>query len=444
LSQRRASSERRSGRAPGFLAELEWRGLLHQRTAGAELDAHLAQPGRVAYCGFDPTADSLTIGNLVPIMLLAHWQRAGHAPIALVGGGTGLIGDPSERDAERPLLSRDEVAANVAGQRRIFERVLDFERARPNAARLLDNADWLCELRFIDVLRDVGKHFSVNAMIHREAVRARLEDRDQGISYTEFSYAVLQAYDFLELHRRHGCTVQVSGSDQYGNVVAGIDLIHRTLGGGAEAYGVTAPLVTRSDGKKYSKSEGTAVWLTAERTSPYAFYQHWLNVSDADALRFLKVYTLMEREAIDELSAAQAAAPEERPAQRALAADVTERLHGADESRRARLASEAVFGSGDVRALDAATLAQVVADLPHSKEDRAALGGEGLALVELLPRTTLAASKREAREFLRSGAVWVNGRRAGEADRLAQADLLHGGTILLRRGKKAWHATLWE
>jgi tyrosyl-tRNA synthetase len=238
--------------------------------------------------------------------------------------------------------------------------------------------------------------------------------------------------------------VQVSGSDQYGNVVSGIDLIHRTLGGGAEAYGVTAPLVVRSDGKKYSKSEGTAVWLTAERTSPYAFYQHWLNVSDADALRFLKVYTLMEREAIEALAEAQAAAPEERPAQRALAADVTERLHGADESRRARLASEAVFGSGDVRALDAATLAQVVADLPHSTEPRGALDGEGMALVELLPRTTLAASKREAREFLRSGAVWVNGRRAGEADRLSRADLLHRGTILLRRGKKAWHATLWE
>jgi tyrosyl-tRNA synthetase len=429
---------------PGFLAELEWRGLLYQRTAGPELDAHLRVPGRTGYCGFDPTADSLTIGNLVPIMLLLHWQRAGHAPIALVGGGTGLIGDPSERDAERPLLSREAVEANVAGQRRIFERLLDFDPARANAARLRNNADWLCELRFVDVLRDVGKHFSVNAMIQREAVRARLEDREQGISYTEFSYAILQAYDFLELRRSAGCTLQVAGSDQFGNVVAGIDLIHRTLGSETEAYGVTAPLVTRSDGKKISKSEGTAVWLTADRTSPYAFYQYWLNVADADALRFLKVYTLMEREAIDALAKQQAAAPEERAAQRALAGELTLRLHGDEECRRARLASEAVFGGGDVRALDAATLADVVADLPHSTEPRAALDGEGVALAELLPRTTLAASKREAREFLRSGAVWVNGRRAGESERVSRADLLHGATILLRRGKKAWHATLWE
>jgi tyrosyl-tRNA synthetase len=429
--------------APDLLAELEWRGLLFQRTAGAELDAHLASAGRVGYCGFDPTADSLTIGNLVALTLLVHWQRAGHAPIALVGGGTGLIGDPSERDAERPLLSREEVEANVAGQKRIFERLLDFDPARGNAARLANNADWLCELRYVDVLREVGKHFSVNAMVHREAIRARLEDREQGISYTEFSYAILQAYDFLHLHRTQGCTVQLAGSDQYGNVVAGIDLIHRTLGHRAEAYGVTAPLVTRSDGKKFSKSEGSAVWLTADRTSPYAFYQYWLNVPDADAVRFLAIYTLLPREEVLDLARKQDAAPEERAAQHALASELTERLHGPEERRRVQQAAEAVFGAGDLRALDERTVSEVVADLPHSGEPRDVLGGEGASLVELLPRTTLARSKREARELLRTGAVAVNGRRVDEGRRLSAGDLLHGRTILLRRGKKHWHAVVF-
>ncbi len=427
-----------------FLGELAWRGLLYQRTAGPELDAHLASPGRVAYCGFDPTADSLTIGNLVPLTMLIHWQRTGHAPIALIGGGTGLIGDPSERDAERPLLSREAVEANVAGQRRIFERLLDFSPGSPRAARLLNNADWLCSLGYVDVLREVGKHFSVNAMMARESVRARLEDRDQGISYTEFSYAILQAYDFLHLHRALGCTIQVAGSDQFGNIVSGIDLIRRSLGSRTEVYGVTAPLVTRSDGKKFSKSEGRAVWLTADRTSPYAFYQHWLNVPDADADRFLRIYTLLGRQEIEDLAAKQVAAPHERPGQHALARELTDRLHGESERRRAQLASEAVFGGGDVRALDARSLAEVVAELPRSVEPRSSLVGEGVGLDDLLPRTTLAASKREAREFLRTGAVWVNGRRAGEGERVRGGDLLHGATILLRRGKKLWHAIVWE
>jgi tyrosyl-tRNA synthetase len=430
--------------APGFLDELAWRGLLKQRTAGAELDAHLAKPGRVAYGGFDPTADSLHIGNLVPLMMLVHWQRAGHAPIALVGGGTGLIGDPSERDLERPLLSREQVEANVAGQRRIFDRILDFAAERPNAARLVNNADWLCALGYVEVLRDVGKHFSVNAMIQRESVRARLEDREQGISYTEFSYAILQAYDFLHLARTWGCSVQAAGSDQYGNVVSGIDLIHRTLGSETPAFGVTAPLVTRSDGKKFSKSEGNAIWLTADRTSPYAFYQYWLNVSDADAVPFLKIYTLLSRPEIEDLGARQASAPQERAPQRALARELTARLHGDAELRRVEAASEAVFGGGDVRALDAATLGDVVADLPNTREKKGELAGEGLALSDLLPRTSLASSKRQAREFLKSGAVWWNGKKAGEGDRVTAGELLHGRTLLLRRGKKAWHAVLWE
>ncbi len=277
--------------AMNFLDELEWRGQLHQTSADDAVRAHLAEP-RVAYCGFDPSADSLTIGNFIPIKLLALWQRCGHTPIVLMGGGTGLIGDPSGKDEERRLLSPDQVAANVDRQRVIFEQVLDFDPARPNAAVMMNNLDWMGELRYIDVLRDVGKYFSVNAMIQKDAVRERLRNREQGISYTEFSYMILQAYDFLHLRREAGCTVQIAGSDQYGNIVAGIDLIRREFGSGEAgehaAYGITAPLVTRSDGKKIGKTEKGAVWLTADRTSPYRFYQYWINVDDRDVVSFLK------------------------------------------------------------------------------------------------------------------------------------------------------------
>ena len=426
----------------GFLDELRWRGLLHQRTAEEALDRHLQQPGRVAYCGFDPTADSLTIGNLVAVTLLAHWQRAGHKPIVLMGGGTGLIGDPSGKDRERPLLGREQVEANIAGQRRALERLLDFDPARANAAVVVDNAGWLSKLRFIDVLRDVGKHFSVNAMIQKESVRERLPQRDQGISYTEFSYMLLQAYDFLHLHRELGCSLQLAGSDQYGNIVAGIDLIHRTLGHEADAFGVTAPLLTHADGRKIGKSEGGAIWLTADRTSPYAFYQYWINAADSEVGAFLRWFTLLGRDEIEAIEAAHRRTPAERLAQRALAAHMTERLHGAAERRRVEAASDALFGSGELAALDAATLAEVFADVPHSDHDPSALAA-GVPLVDLLPSTALATSKREAREFLGSGAIWVNGRRVPADHRLTERDLLSGGLILLRRGKKSWHATRW-
>ncbi|MDJ0869775.1 MAG: tyrosine--tRNA ligase [Myxococcota bacterium] len=429
------------GSDTSFLDEIAWRGLLYQRTAEDALDAHLAGGSRVGYCGFDPTASSLTIGNLIAIQLLVHWQRAGHRPVVVMGGGTGLIGDPSGKDRERPLQTREQVEENVAGQRRIFERLLDFDG--PCAARIANNADWLGQLGFVEVLRDVGKHFSVNAMIQKESVRERLHNRDQGISYTEFSYVLLQAYDFLHLHREQGCTLQVAGSDQYGNVVSGIDLIHRCEGHRTEAYGVTAPLVTHADGRKIGKSEGGALWLTADRTSPYAFYQYWINVPDADVMDFVRWFTLLDRNEIEELEAAQREAPQQRPAQRALARHMTGRLHGPTERDHAEAASEALFGRGDLRKLPAALLAEVFADVPHSSHDPAALAAEGASLAELLPETTLAASRREAREFLRGGAIWVNGERCPEDRRLSEADLLAGGTILLRRGKKRWHATRW-
>ncbi len=429
-----------------FLDEIGWRGLLYQRTAGEELERHLAEP-RVAYCGFDPTSDSLHIGNLIPIKLLMHWQRAGHRPIVVVGGGTGLMGDPSGRDDERSLLDRDRVLANVASQRRIFERLLDFDRRKPNAAVISNNLDWLDRLGYLEVLRDVGKHFSVNMMIQKDSVRQRLHAREQGISYTEFSYMILQAYDFLHLRRTMSCTVQMAGSDQFGNIVAGIDLIRRVLGHDQSAFGLTAPLVERSDGKKMSKSSGEAVWLssdTACATSPYAFYQYWINLPDADVVQWLKWFSTLDREAVDELAARHEARPEHREAQKALAAHMTELIHGADELRRVEKATEALFGSGDLRDLDPALLAEVFADVPHSMHSRTLLQGAGTPVIDVLAATTLATSKRDARQHVSSGAVSVNGVKVDGDRRLTSTDLLHGGTILLRRGKKHWHATRWN
>ena len=427
---------------PSFLDELQWRGLLHQTTAGDELAKHLSIPGRIAYCGFDPTSESLTIGNFIQIKLLMHWQRCGHKPIVVMGGGTGLIGDPSGKDAERQLLTREQVEANVNSQRRIFERLLDFDKNNPNAAVIVNNADWLDKLGFIEVLRDVGKYFSVNVMIQKDSVRDRLHQREQGISYTEFSYMILQAYDFLHLRRAMNCTVQTAGSDQYGNIVAGIDLIRREFGPD-QAFGITSPLVKAASGKKIGKTEKGAVWLTAERTSPYAFYQYWINVDDADVVLFLKWFTMMNRHEIDDLARQHEAAPQQRAAHRALARHMTALVHGENEVKRAELAAEALF-SGDVRGLDEKMLDEVFADVPHSQHPRNQLENGGVDLIELLPQTTLASSKREAREFLSGGAVAVNGVKVAAEHKLTTRDLLHGRTILLKRGKKNWHATKWQ
>lgn len=431
----------------GFIDELGWRGLLHQTTSDA-IAAHLAAAQRVGYAGFDPTADSLTIGNLVPMMMLAHFQRAGHRPIVLMGGGTGLIGDPSGKSAERRLQTREQVERHIELQRPTFERVLDFSRGSCRA-EIVNNADWLTKLSFLDALRDVGKHFSVNMMIRKESVAARLNDREQGISYTEFSYMILQAYDYLHLRTAHGCTMQMGGSDQFGNIVAGIDLIRRKTRGDEgdetheiDAFGVTAPLVTKADGSKIGKSEQGAIYLGAHRTSPYAFHQFWLNAGDADVLNYLRWYTFLPKARIDELVEATRVEPGARAAQRELATEVTRMIHGETELARAEAAAKALF-SGDVRSLDERTLAEVFAEVPRSAHDRAALGA-GVPLVDLLPQTTLAASKREAREFLAAGAVAVNGEKAAPERTLTTQDLLHGSVMLLRRGKKLWHAADWR
>ncbi|HEX4351871.1 MAG TPA: tyrosine--tRNA ligase [Polyangiales bacterium] len=426
-----------------FLSELRWRGALHQTTAQEALDKHLEQPGRVAYCGFDPTKNSLTIGNLIQVTTLRRWQRAGHKPVILMGGGTGMIGDPSGKDSERTLMTRDEIRANVDAQRAIMEKLIDLDPKSANAGTIVDNADWLAPLAFIDVLRDVGKHFSVNAMIQRDSVRERLHHREQGISYTEFSYMLLQAYDFLHLKRSLGCTVQVAGSDQYGNIVAGIDLIHRTLGSDSEAYGVTTPLLKRADGKKLGKTEQGAIWLSADRTSPYAFYQYFINTDDADVGVMLKWFSMKGEAELSELLDAHAREPGARRAQRELAREVTRNVHGESELTKVEAASEALF-SGEVQGLSRELLHDVFADVPHTEHAKEQLSGEGVALIELLPITTLASSKREARQFLEAGAVSVNGARAALDQRLTASDLLHDQTILLKRGKKLWHATRWE
>ncbi len=420
----------------GFLDELAWRGLLHQTTAET-LPAYLAKPGRIAYAGFDPTADSLTVGNYVPMKLLAHWQRAGHRPVVLMGGGTGLIGDPSGKSAERQLMTPELVAHNVSRQRTIFERVLDFSQQSTVAATVVDNGDWLRTLGYLDVLRDVGKHFSVNQMIMRDSVKSRLEEREQGISYTEFSYMILQAYDFVHLFRTMGCTVQLGGADQWGNIVSGIDLIRRMEQG--EAYGITNPLVTKADGGKFGKSEKGSVWLTADRTSPFRFHQYWLNTADADVVRFLKWFTFLPQDRIAELERSAAERPQEREAQRALANEMTEIFHGATERGNAEAAGRALF-AGELAELDARTIEEIAEDLPCTVLEPGELGGEGVLLADVLVRTTLAASKREARDFLQAGAVLVNGTKAAADARLTPRDLLHGSVALLRRGKKNWHA----
>jgi tyrosyl-tRNA synthetase len=421
-----------------FLDDLSARGLVHQQTDPDGLRRHLAEP-RSLYAGFDPTSDSLTIGNLVPMLYLARFQRAGHRPVVLMGGGTGLIGDPSGKDAERAIASREEIEARVASQRRILERVIDPSGS--HAALFVNNADWLTRLTYIDALRDIGKHFSVNMMVQKDSVRERLNNREQGISYTEFSYMLLQAYDFLHLYRAHGVTLQAAGSDQWGNIVAGVDLIRRTER--AETFGLTHPLVTKADGTKFGKTESGAVWLSPERTSPYAFYQFWLNSADADVQKYLGFYTFLSFTEIERVMAEHAANPGARGAQRALAENVTRIVHGDDALAQAQAATHALF-SGEVAGLSKASLEEVFSSAPATTLSKSRLANDGAALVDLLVEATVVKSKREAREFLEQGAISVNGERASLDARLTARSLLHGEVVLVRRGRKSWHVLRFQ
>ena len=423
-----------SGGASAFLDELRWRGFLEAVTSDT-LDAFLAAGRRTMYVGFDPTADSLHLGSLIPVMALAHAQRRGHRPLVLVGGGTGLIGDPSGKASERTLLTKEKSEENAAAIRVQLSHFFDL--SSDDRALMLNNVEWLTRLNLVDFLRDIGKHFSVNEMIKRDSVRTRLEERDQGISFTEFSYMLLQAYDFLYLCQRHDCTIQMGGSDQWGNIVAGKELIRRILG--LRSEGITFPLLTTSSGKKFGKTEEGAVWLDARRTSPYQMYQYWLQTADADAVRYLKLFTFLDAEAIAALQVEVAQRPGQREAQRVLAAECTaidpRRRNG---SRRGSRQPDSVLllrrgpparnrrHAGRARCPSPTmTVADLEARIP---------------LIDLLVRTRLATSKGEARKLIEGGGVYLNNQRQNELQKMVSPeDLQWPGAILLRAGKKNYH-----
>jgi tyrosyl-tRNA synthetase len=413
-----------------ILDELSWRGLLALSTDRDELRKALFSGPVTLYCGFDPTAPGLHSGNLVQLLTLRRMQLAGHRPIGLVGGATGLIGDPSGKSAERVLNPREVVAQWVDRIRGEVGRFLDFAPG-PTGAQIVSNLEWTENLSALEFLRDIGKHFPVNQMLARESVQARLESG--GLSYTEFSYQVLQAFDFLELYRRYGCTLQQGGSDQWGNLVAGVDLIRRAEGVGVHA--LATPLITKPDGTKYGKTEGGAIWISADLMSPYAFYQFWINRTDAEAGGLLRVFTFRTREEIEDLERQMQERPSARIGQRVLAEDVTTLVHGADECAKVVAASRALFGQGDLADLDEATLAAAVAEVPAVtiRQPPEALP----TIVDLLAETGIAASKSAARRAIAEGGAYLNNRKVTSEDaRPAPTDLLHGRFLILRRGKR--------
>ena len=413
--------------------ELEWRGLVYDVTEG--LGELIAREKLTTYIGFDPTAASLHVGSLLPMVTLARLQRFGHPPIAVVGGGTGMIGDPSGKGTERALLTMEQIEANVEGIRRQVSRFLDFDDvAAP--ARLVNNAEWLTKLSALEFMRDVGKYFTVNYMLAKESVRRRSES-DEGISYTEFSYLLLQSYDFLVLHDRFNCTVQMGGSDQWGNITAGVDLVRRLRS--AKAHGLVMPLMTTASGAKFGKSEAGAVWLDPGLTSPFRFFQFWLQTDDSDVGKYLRFFTLLDRSAIEQLEDTARAAPESRDAQRALAREVTRMVHGDEAVARAERASDVLFGE-DISTLPAEDVLSVFDDVPSSTVTVDKLAGEGVAVVELLASSGLTASKGEATRLIRGGGVYVNNRRVtDEKARLQRDDAIDGRLFVLRRGAKRTH-----
>jgi tyrosyl-tRNA synthetase len=404
-----------------LLDELSWRGMVYQHTDG--LADALATGELSAYAGFDPTAPSLHVGHLVPVMGLAHLQRAGHRPIALVGGGTGMIGDPSGKTAERQLVSVEEIEENSRAIEKQLERFLDFKG--PKAARMRDNAAWLRPLKAVEFMRDVGKHFTVNYMLAKDSVQSRIEG---GISFTEFSYMLLQAYDFLELSRREGVTLQIGGSDQWGNITAGLELIRRV--DGKTAHALTMPLVTTASGSKFGKTEAGAVWLDPKRTSPYKFYQYWINVDDRDTGKYLRLFTLMSRKEIEALDQSISSAPEKREAQQALAREVTGRVHGEEAARVAEEVSRLLFGKADPASLTEPVLRALSEEVPFA-ESR-----DVPALLDALVTLKLAASRSAARRLVEQGGVYVNGQRASADTDLAATKALAGRYFLLRKGAR--------
>ncbi|MQA30094.1 MAG: tyrosine--tRNA ligase [Luteitalea sp.] len=413
--------------------ELAWRGMVYDATEG--LSDLVAAGPITAYIGFDPTASSLHVGSLLPVMALARLQRFGHAPIAIVGGGTGMIGDPSGKSQERQLLSNEQIDANLAGLRHQLSRFLDFE-APTNPARIVNNADWLATIDLLSFLRDAGKYFTVNYMLQKESVNRRLAS-EEGISFTEFSYLLLQAYDFLQLFDRYQCVLQLGGSDQWGNITAGIDLIRKLRA--RKAHGLVMPLVTSASGVKFGKTEAGTVWLDPQRTSPFKFYQFWLNTDDRDVVAYLKFFTFLERDAVAGLAAQVASAPQKREAQRLLAREVTMLVHGAEHTARAVRASELLFGE-DIITLPVEDVLAVFGDVPSTEISGAEFAGEGVGLVDLVARTKLAPSKSEARRLVQAGGVYLNNRRAVDPQcRITSTEAIGGTLFILRKGSKETH-----
>ena len=415
-------------------AELEWRGLIHQVTDAQHLARWLREAGRTLYAGFDPTAASLHVGSLLPLVTLRRFQRAGHRPVALVGGATGMIGDPSGKSEDRNLLSVEALQANVAGIEAQMRTMLDFDSGK-HAAVLVNNFDWMKSFSYLDFLRDVGKNVPVNVMLAKDSVKNRLERSDAGLSYTEFSYMLLQAYDFVYLNEHYQCELQIGGSDQWGNITAGIDLARRMRS--VQLYGITCPLLTKSDGTKMGKTEAGAIWLSPERTSPYAFYQYWINVDDADAGKCLRFLTELSREEIESLDQARVQDPGKRESQRRLAEELTRMVHGAAGLESAKRATEIFFGA-EIDQLSDAQLNEIFTDVPSRELPRTRLD-ERLSGVEALVEAGLVKSKSEGRRTIEQGGAYVNNRRLEQVDvQLGPEHLASGSVMVLRTGRKKY------
>ncbi len=415
--------------------ELTWRRLINQTTDDENLSTWLTDKSRTVYAGFDPTADSLHVGHLMALMILRRFQKAGHRPVALVGGATGMIGDPSGKSQERNLLSVETLAANVAGMEKQLRRFLDFDCGE-RSALLVNNYDWMGRFGYLEFLRDIGKHFPVNVMLTKDSVRSRLERDDAGLSYTEFSYMLLQAYDFVHLNAEFDCEIQVGGSDQWGNITAGIDLARRLRG--VQLYGMTCPLLTKSDGTKMGKTESGALWLDADKTSPYHFYQYWINLDDTDLDKCLRFFTDLPEDEIEGVVAEHEAAPEKRSGQRTLATQLTRLVHGDEGLAAARKATEIFFGA-EIDELNDSQLAAIFADVPSKELARDQLGGEGLWIVDALVESGLAKSKGDARRTITQGGAYVNNRRIESVEtRLTTEHLASETVMVLRSGKKRY------
>lgn len=419
-----------------LLDDLEWRGAIAQTTDREALEKRLEQGPISLYCGFDPTGPSLHLGHLVPLLMLKRFQDAGHQPIAVVGGATGLIGDPSGRSDERTLNTEELVGQWVESLRNQINHFVDFDGDGPSVGRLVSNLDWTQDLSTIDFLRNIGKHFSVNVMLAKDSVKTRLDD--QGISFTEFSYMVLQSWDYLNLYREYDCRLQIGGSDQWGNITAGLDLIRRVEGHDADqAFAMTVPLVTKSDGAKFGKTASGSVWLDPKLTSPYEFYQFWINTDDRDIESFLKLFSLKPRAELEEILKEQADAPHARAAQRSLAEEMTDLVHGKYERDKAVNAARSLFGGGDISEVDEGTLSAVLATAGSAVLPKSEMDASGVAVTDLLVLAGLVESKGAARRAIKEGGAYLNNERISDQDALVNQDqLLHGRWWLLRRGKK--------